>query len=246
MRLHLEHSNVRLSEWPSRGSARTPNLSPPCDSDVVPLGACRFNNACKGRRNLRTHKSVGVGGLPLLWVATQVRHRARSERCHKLLVANEPSQPLFRRLCTRRVYYRPRPQRSLTLDCENSASGRTAFHGRSSFPRIGLAATVASPALCLLQIRVDNDTPSFAAITCVAPGVRFSDLAIFVTPALALAIVFICRTSSLVHSRRAIFLGLTIVTPVFVDRSCITRLRIGNREGYETRTRPRLRISSGR
>ena len=128
-----------------------------------------------------------------------------------------------------------------------SASERTAFHGRSSFPtRIGLAATVASPALCLLQIRVDNDTPSFAAITCVAPGVRFSDLAIFVTPALALAIVFICRTSSLVHSRRAIFLVLTIVTPVFVDRTCITRLRIGNREGYETRTRPRLRISSGR
>jgi hypothetical protein len=92
---------------------------------------------------------------------------------------------------------------------------------------------VASPALRLLQIRVDNDTPSFAAITCVAPGVRFSDLAIFVTPALALAIVFICRTSSLVHSRRAIFLVLTIVTPVFVDRSCITRLRIGNREGYK-------------
>jgi hypothetical protein len=96
-----------------------------------------------------------------------------------------------------------------------SASGRTAFHDRSSFPtRIGLAATEASPALCLLQIRVDNDTPSFAAITCVAPGVRFSNLAIFVTPALALAIVFICRTSSLVHSRRTIFLVLAIVTPV--------------------------------
>jgi hypothetical protein len=73
---------------------------------------------------------------------------------------------------------------------------------------------VASPALCLLQVRVDNDTPSFAAITCVAPGVRFSDLAIFVTPALALAIVFMCRTSSLVHSRRTIFLVLAIVTPV--------------------------------
>jgi len=84
------------------------------------------------------------------------------------------------------------------------------------FPtRIGLAATVVSPALCLLQIRVDNDTPSFAAFTCVAPGVRFSDLAIFVTPALALAIVFICRISSLLHSRRAIFLVLAIVTPIF-------------------------------
>ena len=71
-----------------------------------------------------------------------------------------------------------------------------------------------SPVLYLLQIRVDSDTPSFAAITCVALGVRFSDLAIFVTPALALAIAFICRTSSLVHSRRTIFLVLAIVAPV--------------------------------
>jgi hypothetical protein len=51
-------------------------------------------------------------------------------------------------------------------------------------------------------------------MTCVAPGVRFSDFAIFVTPALALAIAFICRTSSLVHSRRTILLVLAIVAPV--------------------------------
>jgi hypothetical protein len=77
--------------------------------------------------------------------------------------------------------------------------------------RVGLAATMASPILYLLQIRVDSDTPSFAAITCVAPAVRFSDLAIFVTPALALAIAFICRT--------------------LWDRPCTMRLRVGNRAG---------------
>ena len=74
---------------------------------------------------------------------------------------------------------------------------------------------MASPVLCLIQIRVDSDTPSFAAITCVAPGVRFSDFAIFLTPVLAFAMAFICRTSSLVHSRRMIFfLVLAIVAPV--------------------------------
>src|SRR6266850_8120999 len=31
------------------------NLCHRASSDVVPLGACRFNDACKGRRNLRTH-----------------------------------------------------------------------------------------------------------------------------------------------------------------------------------------------
>ena len=97
--------------------------------------------------------------------------------------------------------------------------------------RIGLAATMASPVLCLIQIRVDSDTPSFAAITCVAPGVRFSDLAIFVTPALAFAMALICRTSSLVHSRRMIFLVLAIVAPVLWDRRCTMRLRVGNRAG---------------
>jgi hypothetical protein len=73
---------------------------------------------------------------------------------------------------------------------------------------------MASPILYLIQILVDSDTPSFAAITCVAPGVRFSDFAIFLTPVLAFAMAFICRTSSLVHSRRMIFLVLAIVAPV--------------------------------
>jgi hypothetical protein len=76
--------------------------------------------------------------------------------------------------------------------------------------------------------RIDNDTPSFAAITEVAPGVRFSDFDIFLTPALAFAIDFIWRTSSLVHSRRTIFLALAILTPVLVKRPCITRHHDGN------------------
>jgi len=41
------------------------------------------------------------------------------------------------------------------------------------------------------QSRIDRDTPSLAAITVVAPGVRFNTLAIFVTPSFAFAIVFI-------------------------------------------------------
>src|ERR1700694_5086699 len=65
-------------------------------------------------------------------------------------------------------------------------------------------------------------------MTEVAPGVLFSDFDIFPTPALAFAIVFICRTSSLVHSRRTIFLALVIFAPVFVKRPCITRHDNGN------------------
>jgi len=71
------------------------------------------------------------------------------------------------------------------------------------------------PESALLQSRVDSDTPSLAAITCVAPGVRFNDFAILMTPALAFAIAFICRISSFVHSRRTIlFLVLAISAPV--------------------------------
>jgi hypothetical protein len=60
---------------------------------------------------------------------------------------------------------------------------------------------------------IDNETPSFEAIAVVAAGVRLSDFAILVTPAFAFAIVFNCRTSSLVHSRRIIFLALAIFAP---------------------------------
>jgi hypothetical protein len=63
---------------------------------------------------------------------------------------------------------------------------------------------------------VDRETPNFAAVTVVAPGVRFKALAIFATPAFALAIVFICRTSSFVHARRTstpVAFGLRHRTP---------------------------------
>jgi hypothetical protein len=67
------------------------------------------------------------------------------------------------------------------------------------------------------QARVDKETPSFAAITLVAPGVRFSAFAIFVTPDFPLAIVFIVRTSSFVQARRTTFFAFAILTPNHID-----------------------------
>jgi hypothetical protein len=74
-----------------------------------------------------------------------------------------------------------------------------------------------------VQARVDKDTPSLVAMAEVAPGVLLSAFAIFLTPALAFAIVFICFTSSLVHARRTIFLALAIFAPFLVERPFITR-----------------------
>jgi hypothetical protein len=53
-----------------------------------------------------------------------------------------------------------------------------------------------------------RDTPRFAAMTLVAPGVRFNALAILVTPALDFAIVFKVRMSSFDHARRITFFFL--------------------------------------
>jgi hypothetical protein len=53
--------------------------------------------------------------------------------------------------------------------------------------------------------------PSFAAITLVAPGVRFKAFDIFFTPDFAFANVFICRTSSFVQARRIIFFAFAIL-----------------------------------
>jgi hypothetical protein len=50
-------------------------------------------------------------------------------------------------------------------------------------------------------------------MTLVAPGVRFNVLAIFATPDLDFAIVFIVRTSSLLHARRTTFLAFGILSP---------------------------------
>jgi hypothetical protein len=46
---------------------------------------------------------------------------------------------------------------------------------------------------------------------------------------LAFAMAFICRTSSLVHSRRMIFLVLAIVAPVLWTGLVPMRLQVGNR-----------------
>jgi hypothetical protein len=66
------------------------------------------------------------------------------------------------------------------------------------------------------QARVDNETPSFAAITVVAPGVRFNAFAILATPDFAFAIVFIVRTSFFVHARRTTFTAFAIPSPKLI------------------------------
>lgn len=64
--------------------------------------------------------------------------------------------------------------------------------------------------------RVDNDTPSCAAFTVVAAGVRLRDFDILVTPAFALAIALSVRTSSLVQERLAAFALLLFAALVLV------------------------------
>jgi hypothetical protein len=56
-----------------------------------------------------------------------------------------------------------------------------------------------------IQPRVSNDTPSFDALTIVAPIVRFNALDILFAPDLDFAIVFNVRTSSFDHARRTTF-----------------------------------------
>jgi hypothetical protein len=64
---------------------------------------------------------------------------------------------------------------------------------------------MASEALIIRQTRVSGDTPSIDALTIVAAFVRLRALDILFTPALAFAIVFKVRTSSLDHARRTTF-----------------------------------------
>jgi hypothetical protein len=52
-----------------------------------------------------------------------------------------------------------------------------------------------------------NDIPRFAAITLVAPTVRFRALAILLAPFLSFAIVFNVRWSSFDHRRTTLFLA---------------------------------------
>jgi hypothetical protein len=77
------------------------------------------------------------------------------------------------------------------------------------------------PVAFKFQARVDSETPSFAAMTLVAPEVRFNALAIFVTPDFALAIVFIVLTSSFVHARRTTFFAFAIPAPNLADHAVL-------------------------
>jgi hypothetical protein len=61
--------------------------------------------------------------------------------------------------------------------------------------------------------RVLRETPSFAAITLVAPGERFNAFEIFVTPTFFFASDFNSRTSAAVHARLTSFF-LAISAPL--------------------------------
>jgi hypothetical protein len=79
------------------------------------------------------------------------------------------------------------------------------------------AADLASdPPPLAVRYRIDNETPSEAALTAVAAFVRFSDLAIRVLPAFAFAMLFSVRTSSFVQARRVfVFLANTSLRSYF-------------------------------
>jgi hypothetical protein len=70
--------------------------------------------------------------------------------------------------------------------------------------------------------RMLNEIPRFAAITVVAPGERFNFLAMLLTPALAFAIPFNMRMSSLVQRRITFFFFLANFGSFFVNRASIT------------------------
>jgi hypothetical protein len=70
-----------------------------------------------------------------------------------------------------------------------------------------------------IQPRVSNDTPSFDALTIVAPIVRFNALAIFATPFLSFAIDLNVRTSSFDHARRTTFFFLAILAQLLILRA---------------------------
>jgi hypothetical protein len=72
---------------------------------------------------------------------------------------------------------------------------------------------MANKALIIHQPRVSSDTPSWCALTAVAPIVRFNAFEIFVTPVFFLASDFSSRTSDEVQARRTIFFFLAISVP---------------------------------
>jgi hypothetical protein len=84
-----------------------------------------------------------------------------------------------------------------------------------------------------------KDIPRFAAITVVAPTVRFNAFAIFFTPFLSRAIDFNNRRSSLVHARLTSFFFLAISIP-FLSAAVYHTNSFGN-----SKTIRRRRISFG-
>jgi hypothetical protein len=80
-----------------------------------------------------------------------------------------------------------------------------------------------------IQPRVSNDTPSFDALTIVAPLVRFNALDILFAPALDFAIVFNVRTSVAVHGRLTTLFFLAKFRFLFFrKRGCITAHSVCN------------------
>ena len=79
--------------------------------------------------------------------------------------------------------------------------------------------------------RILNDISRFAAITLVAPMVRFNALAIFLTPRLSFAIVFKVRRSSFDQARRTTFFFF-ILAPFCASRAFITVYLVCNAPSF--------------
>ena len=105
--------------------------------------------------------------------------------------------------------------------------------------------TAGGPQLFSHQVRIDRDIPCFAAITLVAPGVRFSFLAILATPCLSLAIDFINRRSSFDHASLTILFfffansiapffrsGLLASNEMIARRNDVTRTLYISKQGF--------------
>jgi hypothetical protein len=93
--------------------------------------------------------------------------------------------------------------------------GELSQEGRALLLTFLAPAPACSPRFATAYPRVFNDTLSENAFCCVAPGVRFSDLAILATGVFWRASVFSSRTSSLVHSRRFAFFAIFAGSNVF-------------------------------
>jgi hypothetical protein len=81
---------------------------------------------------------------------------------------------------------------------------------------------------------VSSDTPSWCALTAVAPTVRFNALEILATPTFFFASDFNSRTSLGVHARLTDFFFLAMTAPLFWERACTTPKKISNATAIAT------------